>query len=270
MKSQLRRLLEIFGIGITSAQNLQELKKNQTELFKLREYLDFAENLKHSNFPSEVVAKALSETSKSTAQLHQDLIALMFHEFKRNGYFVEFGATDGVRFSNTHLLEKSYAWNGILAEPGKNWHKSLKSNRTAKIETKCVWSKSDEILEFNETEIGELSTLEIFSSGDMHSNQRVSGNRYNVETISLEDLLDRNQAPKFIEYLSIDTEGSEFQILNTFNFSKYTFGFISCEHNYTASREEVYKLMAKQGYTRVLEDISLFDDWYVHNSLIKS
>jgi len=270
MRSLLRRLLEFFGIGITTAQNLRTLKDNQAEFFKLRDYLDFAQNLNKSTFPSEVIAQALAETSKSTAQLHQDLIALMFHEFKSNGYFVEFGATDGVRFSNTHLLEKSYAWNGILAEPGKNWHKSLKSNRTAKIETKCVWSKSGEILEFNETEIGELSTIEMFSSGDMHSDQRVSGNRYNVETLSLEDLLDRNQAPNFIEYLSIDTEGSEFQILSTFNFSKYTFGFISCEHNYTASREEVYELLAKQGYTRVLEDISLFDDWYIHNSLIKS
>jgi len=221
-------------------------------------------------FPSEEITKAASKIRDSTAQLHQDLVVLLFSGFKRYGYFVEFGATDGVRFSNTFLLEKSYAWNGILAEPGKNWHKSLKSNRTSKIETKCVWSKSGEILEFNETEIGELSTLEMFSSGDMHSDQRVSGNRYNVETISLEDLLDCDQAPKFIEYLSIDTEGSEFQILSTFNFSKYTFGFISCEHNYTASREEVYKLLEKQGYTRVLEDISLFDDWYVHNSLIKS
>jgi FkbM family methyltransferase len=256
------------GLAFTSSKNLEALRSSQEEFFELKSSV-FTSKIE-DKFPREDVRKANSRIRESKAQLHQDLIALMFSKFKNGGFFVEFGATDGIKFSNTYLLEKSFDWNGILAEPGKNWHRSLKSNRTAHIETMCVWTTSGEILEFNETEIGELSTLEMFSSGDMHSKERISGKRYKVETISLEDLLDQFDAPKLIDYLSVDTEGSEFQILNRFNFDKYRFGFISCEHNYTSSRDQVYDLLTSKGYFRVLEDISLFDDWYIHKSLIKT
>ena len=270
MKNRILKVLEHLGVGITSARNLANLKAQQSELICLRDFIEFQRILGESSITSDFANRAILEFPKSKAQLHQNLIALIFSEFKEEGYFVEFGATDGERFSNSYLLEKSFKWKGILAEPGRSWHKSLKKNRTAIIETKCVWRSSGDRLEFNETEVGELSTLEMYSDGDLHADQRVSGKRYFVETISLEEMLDENDAPKFIDYLSVDTEGSEFQILSNFNFDKYTFGFISCEHNYTESRKQVADLLAGHGYRRVLDDMSLFDDWFVHNSLIES
>ena len=66
-----------------------------------------------------------------------------------------------------------------------------------------------------------------------------------------------------IDYLSIDTEGSEFEILNSFDFSKFKFRIITCEHNYTPMREKIFELLTKNGYTRVFKEISFNDDWYV-------
>jgi hypothetical protein len=97
----------------------------------------------------------------------------------------------------------------------------------------------------------------------MHVQRRVSGKKYKVQTISLLDLLKKYQAPKFIDYLSIDTEGSEFEILNAFNFNEYTFGIITVEHNFTFRRDMIYELLSKNGYVRKHEDISNVDDWYV-------
>ena len=80
----------------------------------------------------------LQKYAESPAQLFQDLFVLFSLSQKREGFFVEFGATDGVELSNTLLLERSYGWNGILAEPAKCWHKDLRTNRNCVIDTRCV------------------------------------------------------------------------------------------------------------------------------------
>jgi FkbM family methyltransferase len=180
---------------------------------------------------------------------------------KRNGFFVEFGATNGVNLSNTYLLEKEFGWSGILAEPAKRWHADLRRNRTSSIETDCVWCDSNSTLIFNE--LGALSTIDSFISSDFHGKERAHGTKYSVKTISLEDLLAKHCAPKEIDYLSIDTEGSEYEILSAFNFNKYRFTIITVEHNFTPQREDIFKLLVGHGYVRKLEKLSRFDDWYV-------
>jgi hypothetical protein len=66
-----------------------------------------------------------------------------------------------------------------------------------------------------------------------------------------------------IDYLSIDTEGSEYEILANFDFSKHRFRVITCEHNYTQERDKIHTLLTEKGYLRKFEDVSQFDDWYV-------
>lgn len=141
---------------------------------------------------------------------------------------MEFGATNGVDLSNTYFLEKCFGWKGILAEPAKGWHKALKKNR-------------------DDYELYKLA----------------KGKRYKVDTISLMDMLEKHQAPHDMDYLSIDTEGSEYDILKAFDFSRYSFKVITVEHNYTDERQRLYDLLTKAGYRRKQEKLSLFDDWYV-------
>jgi hypothetical protein len=88
-----------------------------------------------------------------------------------------------------------------------------------------------------------------------------------VETVSLIDLLNTYNAPKNIDYLSIDTEGSEYEILEAFDFSKYRISIITCEHNFSKKREKIFKLLNKNGYQRVFQGLSRWDDWYIktHN-----
>ena len=206
----------------------------------------------------------LEALESSRSQNHQDLFALSSAEFKRDGFFVEFGATNGLNLSNTHLLEKEFDWRGILAEPAKSYQAELRANRPrAIIEELCVWKDSNDILVFNETSNRDLSTIDRFSDLDEHRDSRKSGQKYEVGTISLQDLLLKHGAPKFIDYLSIDTEGSEFEILSAFDFTSYTFGVITCEHNYTPARERIFELLTSHGYIRKFPELSLFDDWYV-------
>ena len=91
---------------------------------------------------------------------------------------------------------------------------------------------------------------------------RTHGKIYSVETISLNDLLKTHKTPYEIDFLSIDTEGSEFEILSTFDFREHVFRVICVEHNYSKNRQRIFELLTREGYKRVLEELSMADDWY--------
>jgi hypothetical protein len=93
-------------------------------------------------------------------------------------------------------------------------------------------------------------------------NERKSGHSYDVKTISLKDLLEKYRAPDEIDYLSIDTEGSELEILSSFDFDRYQFKVITCEHNFTRMREKIFSLLTEHGYVRKYIGFSKWDDWY--------
>ena len=207
--------------------------------------------------------RLLKHVTHSKAQLMQDLFVLAETKLKKNGFFVEFGATNGVDLSNTYLLEKEFGWSGILAEPAKRWHADLWNNRNCEIETNCVWQVSNATLTFNEANIAKFSTINSYSAVDLHREARKDGKAYDVKTISLFDLLQKHNAPEKIDYLSIDTEGSELDILSAFNFDRYQISVITCEHNYTAARDKIFSLLTRNGYVRKFQNLSEFDDWYV-------
>jgi FkbM family methyltransferase len=201
----------------------------------------------------------------SKSQILQDVFVLIALNFKREGFFIEFGSSDGIGSSNTYILEKEYDWKGILVEPSKGFHKKLAKNRNSIIDHRCVYKESGLKVNFNETLNGYLSTIHEYSKSDSWKNHRLLGKKYEVETITLEDLLDTYSAPTNIDYLSIDTEGSEYDILKCFNFEKYKIRIITVEHNYVKeSRNRIHALLKSKGYERVLVNISKFDDWYVN------
>lgn len=199
----------------------------------------------------------------TAAQSFQDLF-VRYMLGKPRGFFVEFGAADGVLTSNTWALESNFAWTGILAEPARTWHQSLKTNRRCEIDTRCVWNRSGEQLEFNETATPLLSTIATFSEADGHAERRKDGTRYVVETVSLNDLLAQHGAPKTIDYMSVDTEGSECDILESLDFARYEIGVLTVEHNFHwGNRNRLHAFLTSKGYVRRFEALLLQDDWYV-------
>jgi hypothetical protein len=74
-------------------------------------------------------------------------------------------------------------------------------------------------------------------------------------------------APKTIDYLSIDTEGSALEILSAFDFSAYHVWIITVEHNYSPMRGKLHDLLTWNGFTRAFERISDWDDWYLRQDL---
>jgi hypothetical protein len=91
----------------------------------------------------------------------------------------------------------------------------------------------------------------------------------NVPTLTLRDILDTANAPLFIHYLSLDTEGSEYRILASSVLEKYEFGYITVEHNWEEpKRSQIKNLLTSRGYTfyRTNEQ----DDDYIHPTVFKA
>ena len=109
------------------------------------------------------------ENKETYSQLGQDLLVSWLLDEKQNGYFVEFGATNGIKLSNTYLLEKRYNWNGILCEPAVVYHNELYNNRTVNIDTDCVYTNTGSKIEFLDTDMDGLATILSYANDDMHS-----------------------------------------------------------------------------------------------------
>jgi FkbM family methyltransferase len=202
----------------------------------------------------------------SLAQNRQDLFALFANDNKTNGFFVEFGACDGLELTNTYLLENKYQWKGILAEPCKYWHENLYKNRKdCIIDTRAVWVEDNSFVTFTEVElIRTLSNITIANGKDGFYDERNKPNiRYDVPTVTLNTLLKEHNAPKNIDFLSIDTEGSEVQILQSFDFSKYEFNCIVVECWGEEIQAQVQDILLKNNYTCILNMPQ--DQYFIHN-----
>lgn len=203
----------------------------------------------------------------SRSQLGQELRVLQFYNYKENGFFIEIGASDGIEPSNTYLLETKYKWKGICCEPIPRRFEKLVKNRPNSIcYQEAVYNQSGLSLTFDIANNFDLLSG-ISEHIDAHkSNVDRNKTSIQVQTITLLDVLDKANAPSFIEYMSLDTEGTELEILKNFDFGKYTFGLIDVEHNFIEPRRtEIKNLLLSKGY--VYKGANQWDDMYQHSSL---
>ena len=229
--------------------NIQTLKKS------------FTENL-YSN-TSVSIESLLNHFSKNYKNSYGQLMQDLFVDYilnKDNGFFVEVGACDGLVHSNTFWLEKNRNWNGILCEPAKFWHEKLLKNRpNCIIEKKPIFIESQKFVNFC-LEKGGRSYIE-------NNNKKKRENVFSLESISLNQLFLKHSVDR-IDYLSIDTEGSEFDILNNLDFTKFKPSIITIEHAYDKlKRKKIFYLLKNNNYSRVFKSITRFDDWYINNNL---
>ena len=212
---------------------------------------------------------------KNFSQNNQDLFVLYFtHYAGKKGFYVEIGAGDGVKISNTYLLEKA-DWQGIIVDPINYSSENIKLRKCIK-DKRAIYSKSGLKLKFLAVEPVPESSLqgENFSGilehiGDY--SKTLPNKIIDVETVSLNDLLEQYNAPNKIDYISIDTEGAEFEIINNFDFNKYDVEIFTIEHNHASFRKDVIKLLNDKKYFR-LPNVTQggfvvpYEDWFIKNN----
>lgn len=189
----------------------------------------------------------------SHSQLGQDKIVLKHFNFKQDGFFVEAGALNGVDNSNTYILEKKYGWKGICCEPNDDSFRDLRTNRSCRLDSRLLWDKDGEEVAFHKC--GGISGVpESFQNEKKHLPERLNSPACSVVTISLDSLLRAHNAPRCIDYISLDTEGSELKILKAFDFDAWEVEMWSIEHNAqqrddgSSYLKKIVDLMSSKGY----------------------
>jgi len=190
------------------------------------------------------------------SQWNQD--EYIYNTFFKNktdpGFFLEIGADDGVRFSNCKFFEETLNWSGIAIEARKDAYGKLITNRKCN----CIHSILSDVEE--DTKFLDIKGYGLGLSGLVNKydsrhvtriNQEIKNPNnkgheiINVKTEKLNSILDKYNI-KNIDFLSIDTEGSELSILKTLDFNTYNIDVITIEDNY--NDKELMKFFIERNY----------------------
>ena len=163
----------------------------------------------------------------SYSQIFQDLFVIYISNLKKGGQFIEIGVGNGKDLSNTYLLEKNYGWQGILCEPDERNFKNIQNTRDSKLVRALISENCNDNVKFYLNEDPYSS-----SSNYSKSTKKIIKTR----SICLNHLFEKFKLNK-VDYISIDTEGNEYEILKNFNFKKYKVKVLTIEHNFDKKKK---------------------------------
>lgn len=164
-----------------------------------------------------------------------------FHN-KRNGVFVDIGAHDGQTYSNSLFYEEDLGWTGICVEPMPEVFAKLRKRRTATCVQACITNTTGikDFLRVTSPHVDTEMLSGLLDKYDPKHLQRVDheirhygGKKeiIKVQCYQLNDLV-KAHSIAYIDYLSIDTEGGELDILKSINFDELPIHIIDVENNF--------------------------------------
>lgn len=177
------------------------------------------------------------------SQVRQDefLNKIVFNN-KRGGFFIDIGAHDGVTYSNTLFFEKFKDWDGICFEPNLNVFKSLVKTRKSDNYNVCIGStnrkvKFTQIEGYSEMLSGITESYHKKHLKRIDDSLLIKGGKkkeVEIDMVRLDSI--KGLVGRHIDFISLDTEGNEFDIIESINFNDFKVHTIVVENNYKDER----------------------------------
>jgi FkbM family methyltransferase len=252
----LRSVFSAFNLGLVKNKDLINLQQTFIDYTCLLNKLNFFSLFDKKLY--EIKSKSYSDINflvESKSQNGQDLFALLSNDFKSSGVFIEFGAYDGVIFSNTHLLEKQFGWTGILIDPIPSHYESMKQNRKCQLIHGAITAEHQESVLIEELPASDLSRFV--------NKRKIFKKVHKVKAFTLQEVIDQNLSSNEIDFLSIDIEGNDIDILKSLDLSRNKIKAISVEHNFRKGSDNIINYMSKNRYDLVFSQFSKNDYWFV-------
>lgn len=193
---------------------------------------------------------------KTYSQEGEDVVLAGYFRAKRKGFYVDIGAHHPFRFSNTYLFYKM-GWSGINVDATPGSMKLFKKYRPRDINIEVPISNSHKNLNYY---MFDESALNSFSS--TLSKDRAAHTRYKIEKVvklkpkKLSEILN-NKLPsnQKIDFMSIDVEGHEYEVLISNNWNKYRPKYLLVEvlknNSESIEKNKVYSYIISKGYKKI-------------------
>jgi len=201
------------------------------------------------------------------SQFGQDRYVLQhFFSDRTKGFFVEIGTVEGVDLSNTWYFEQALGWDGLLIDANPRYCKAAAQQRRVPVANYALADTENRMLFLDAGYVGGLlrfmpqqQILEIeYYEGPKQSPVDVVW----VDTKRLDTVL-AERGIREIDYLSVDVEGAEPQILATLDFSKVSVKVITAEAKGPAIRT-INAILEPAGF--VLHGVVEADAVYVNRA----
>lgn len=204
--------------------------------------------------------RRVAGTLRSRSQFEQDLwVMMLIPPGKRSGYYVDVGAADGERISNTKLFDEM-GWKGVCIDPSA----AHMEKRTCQVFRQPVSRESGLRVLFDAS--GDQGGIVGPSGAGANPGAASRAKTVELVTATLDEILAKANAPRYIDYMSVDIEGAEYDALLGLSLDRYEVGAFTIEHNFEAGkREAIRKLLESKGYVRVQSWV--VDDFYVNRRL---
>ena len=184
----------------------------------------------------------------------------------KNGIFVDVGAHDGITINNTLYFEKYNNWTGINIEPIKSVYDQLIINRPNSININCAVCNShgykDFICNKGYTEVisGLKDSFDVRHLNRLFKENAEHGSTteiIKVETKQLKTIFENNKITR-VNYLSIDVEGGEFEVIKSIDFDKVFIDVIGFENNYSDVSIPIIKYLEDKNYIIIHACLDIF------------
>jgi FkbM family methyltransferase len=190
------------------------------------------------------------------------------HVFKgyKNGFYVDVGAHDGLSINNTLYFETANQWTGINVEPIKPVFDALVKNRPHNININCAVCNHDGETDFvcntgyTEMISGIQKTFDPRHWQRLQQENRHMGSTteiMKVATKKLETICDEHGV-SHINYLSIDVEGAEFEVIQSICFDKVFIDVIGFENNYNDTSIPIINYLQEKGFVVIHKSLDIF------------
>ena len=204
-------------------------------------------------------------STRWTSQAKQDKTVFHLFKGKRDGYFIDLAANDAVSLSNTLTLERDYGWRGLCIEANPMYFEQLYL-RNCQVVQAVVGKHNNEHVDFKFNDVigGVVGSAFDNNNNNINDNDNDNNNKNTKlqATVSIAHIFQTLAVPSVIDYMSLDIEGAEEWVFETFPWSNHAILLLTVER----PKKRLVHLLMTHGYSYVCDHGDFGDQMWIHSS----